>query len=81
MVSKIPDKAPKTKTGPSGTALLKMAHPLDPCTFKHKGSLYLPGRVFKGYISGCSKIADICARRLPHNRPFQKCAEQCGEEF
>lgn len=42
MMSRLPDKAPKTKKGPSGTALLKTAHPLDPCTFKHKGSLYLP---------------------------------------
>ncbi|ROL55412.1 hypothetical protein DPX16_20788 [Anabarilius grahami] len=87
MVSKLPDKAPKTKS-PSGTARLKTAHPLDPCTFKHKGSLYLPilflsqsGRFFKGYISGYYEIADSCARWLPHNRPFQKCAEQCGEEF
>jgi len=32
----------KKKKGPSGTALLKTAHPLDPCTLKHKGSLYLP---------------------------------------
>lgn len=41
IVSSLPERGPKTKKGPSGTALLKTAHPLDPCTFRHKGSLYL----------------------------------------
>lgn len=41
IVSSLPERAPKTKKGPSGTAVLKTAHPLDPCTFTHKGSLYL----------------------------------------